>query len=136
MQCSESTDSQDMSQDPRPKSKEEVWTSEIRTCLCKNVLWGAVSTMDEWTKVTLEFGYLHRIPTTLVDSSAQNHGQVHPKAPAMSAPRSERLDREYLNHLVCGNDDIDALEYIIPYPLFSPEIDIVGSRKHSCLKRR
>lgn len=50
--------------------------------------------------------------------------------------RAEGFHRKQLNHLMCGNDDVDALEYIIPYPLFGPELDIVGSRKHPCLKCR
>ena len=51
-------------------------------------------------------------------------------------PRAESLHREPLNYLVCGNNDVDALEYIIPYSLFSPELNVVGSRKHPCLECR
>lgn len=92
--------------------------------------------MGKWTGMTLELAHLRRILTTLIGSFVQNHGRVHPRAPAMSAPRAESLHSKHLDYLMCGNDDIDALEYIIPYTLFSPELNIVGSRKHPCLKCR
>ena len=45
-----------------------------------------------------------------------------------------RISTEGFCYLMCGNNDVDAFENIIPYPLFSPELNIVGSRKHPCLK--
>lgn len=105
-------------------------------CLCKNVLKGAILTMGERTKVTPVLPHLRQILVTPTDSFVQNHGRVHPRAPAMSMPRAESLYREYAKYLVCGNNDVNAIEYIIPYPLFSPEFNIVGPRKYPCLKSR
>lgn len=83
--------------------------------------------MREWTNVMLDLAHLRRIPTMLVDSFVQNHGRVHPGAPAISTPRAESLHRINRNYLMCGNENVNALEYIIPYPLFSPELNEVGS---------
>ena len=49
---------------------------------------------------------------------------------------AESLNPGYLHYLMCRNDNVDAFEHIIPYPLFSPELDVIGSREHPCLKCR
>ena len=83
---------------------------------------------DGWKdKITPAFAHLRRILTTLAASFGQNHGRVHLRAPGKLMPRAESLHREYLNYLVCGNDNVNALEYVVPYPLFSPKLNIVGS---------
>lgn len=97
---------------------------------------GVTLTMCEWSKITSESAHLRQRPTMLVDAFVQIRGRVHPRAPAKSMARAESLPGDLLNYLVGGNDDVDALEYIIPYPLFSPELNVVGSRKHSSLECR
>ena len=83
--------------------------------------------MDGWTEASPEFAHLRQIPTTLVDSFVQTHGRVHPKVPAKSMPRARTLHERSRDYLMCRNDDFDAPEYIVPYPLFCPELDVVGS---------
>ena len=90
-------------------------------------------TMREWIKAMLEFKHLRRKLTTPAHPFVQIHARARPGAPATSTLEAESLNPGYLHYLVCGNDNVDAFEHIIPYPLFSPEVDIVGSREYPCL---
>ena len=79
---------------------------------------------------------IRRILTMPIDSFVRIHGRVHPKAPAVSIAKSWMPYKINLNYLVRGNDNVDTLENIIPYPLFTPEINIIGPRKDPCIECR